>query len=81
MIERFSKTNNLDSGGYIAGRSHVDRKAESILKLWAELSLFGVAAADQHKLCRVSHTQPLPLNNVLSGSSDIEERVHDVVLQ
>ena len=81
VIERFSQTNNLDSGGYIAGRSHVDREAESILKLWAELSLFGVTAADQHKLRRVSHTQPLSLNDVLSGSSDIEERIHDVVLQ
>ena len=29
----------------------------------------------------MSHAQTLPLDHVLSGSGDIKERVHDVVLQ
>ena len=50
-------------------------------ELWAELSLFGVAAADQHKLGRMPHTQPLPFDHVLSRGGHVEERVHDMVLQ
>ena len=71
---------HLDPRFHIAGRGHLDRQAEAVQQLGAQLTLFGVARADQHKPRSVADRQTLPLHHVLAGLGDIKQQVNDVIL-
>jgi hypothetical protein len=80
-LERVAPTHHLDPGRQVLGRLDLDRQAEPVEQLRAELSFLGVAAADQDKPRRVAHAQPLALDQILARGRDVEQEVDQVILE
>ena len=62
-----------------AGYNNAQTKA--VQKLRADVTLFGVHSANQHKSCGVGIGNTLAFNGVYAHSSGIQQHVYNVVIQ
>ena len=62
-----------------AGNDNAQTKA--VQKLRADVTLFGVHSANQHKACGVGIGNTLAFNGVYAHSSGIQQHVYNVVIQ
>ena len=72
---------HLDAVVDVGGRRDLDREAEAVEELGAELALLGVAGADEDEAGGMADREALALDDVLARGGDVEEEVDDVVLE
>ncbi len=80
-IKGLAALHRLDAGGQVLRRRHIDREAEAVEELRAQLALLRVAAADQHEAGGVADGEALALDHVLARGRDVEQQVDQMVLQ
>ena len=80
-LVRCHQPHDLDPRFDLFGRAHLDRQAEAIEQLRAQLAFFRVAAADQHELRPMANREPFALDHVLTRGGDIQQQVHQVILE
>ena len=76
-----SPAQHVDARWDIGRRTHLDREAEAVEELRAKLALLRVAAADQHEARRMAYREALALDDVLAGGRDVDQQVHEVILE
>ena len=81
VLEGIAPPHHLDAGLDVLRRLDLDREAEAVEQLRAQLALLRVAGADQDEARRVADRQALALDHVLAGGGDVEQEVDQVVLQ
>ena len=62
-----------------AGYNNAQTKA--VQKLRADITLFGVHSANQHKACGVGIGNALAFNSVYAHSSGVQQNVNNMVIQ
>src|SRR5690606_17344428 len=50
-------------------------------QLRAQVTLFGIARADEHEACGMAHRDAFALDDVLAGGGDVEEEVDEMVFE
>ena len=72
---------DLDAQRQVLWRAHLHREPKAVEQLGAQLSLFGVAAAHQHKAGGVAHAQAFALDQVFARCGHVNQQVDQVVVQ
>jgi hypothetical protein len=80
-LEGVPSLDDGDAAGQVGGRADLDRESEAVQQLGPQLALLRVAAADEHEARRVAHRQAVALHHVLAAGGDVQQEIHQVVLQ
>ena len=67
--------------GKIVRRLHLDRQAEAIQQLRAQLAFLGIAGADQHEPRGMTDAQAFALDDVFAGCGDVEQQIDQMIFQ
>ena len=80
-LEGVAASHDLDPRPQIVRRRHLDRQAEPVEQLRAQLALLRIAAADQHEARGMADRKAFALDHVFARGRDIEQQVHQRVRQ
>jgi hypothetical protein len=80
-LEIVAAAHDLDARLEVLWRAHLDRHAEAVEQLRPEFAFFRVARADENELRRMTHAEPLALDDVLARSGDIEQQIDQMIFE
>ena len=65
----------------VVRRADFDREPEAVEQLRPQFAFLGVATADEDEARRVAHAQALAFDHVLARRRDVDEQIHEVILE
>jgi hypothetical protein len=81
LFKTVPQTDDLNALFDILRCADIDRQTEPVQQLRPQFTFFRITAADQQEPRRMPDTQSVTLHHVYARDSDVQQQVHEVVLQ